>query len=292
MSSSDSSPDNSNFRAIDNFSSSVYIRYSLSAIKFRWFLTGWTFNLNQSSVFVGITFSSGVSCKSGFSVKSKRLATLLKYNLIHRLNLYPINCLLFTCVVLRSSFQKWNFFFDFFWIFFKSGADLKFSDIDIIIFCQMILNRLLTRIGPIVKARYTTLTIPKPQKLLHLSNLKVPRNSFKKRKRIGRGGQKRTAGRGRKGYKMRHSTARNIKSYEGGQSTLVRKIPKFGIQKRQVLLKQKRHLRPLYLDSLEQFIKLNRIDPTKPISIKTLVQSGICGKVKDGIVLLQRVISL
>jgi hypothetical protein len=68
-------------------------------------------------------------------------------------------------------------------------------------------------------------------------------------------------------------------------------MPKFGIQKRETLLKQKRDLRPLYLDTLEQFIKVNRIDPTKPISVKTLVQSGICGRVKDGIVLLQRVLN-
>jgi large subunit ribosomal protein L15 len=149
------------------------------------------------------------------------------------------------------------------------------------------ITRLLTKLKFHFHSRFIH-AIPKPQKVLTLSNIKLPANAQKKKKRVGRG-QKRTAGRGRKGYKMRHSKQRNIKSFEGGQSSLIKKVPKFGIQKKKDLFKLKRHLRPLYLDTLQEWIKMNRIDSSKPIKIQDLVKSGICGKVKDGIVLLFRV---
>jgi len=51
----------------------------------------------------------------------------------------------------------------------------------------------------------------------------------KKRKRIGRGGNRGgTSGRGNKGQKARTGHSRNRISYEGGQMPLVRRLPKRG----------------------------------------------------------------
>src|SRR5687768_5802389 len=63
-----------------------------------------------------------------------------------------------------------------------------------------------------------------------LSNLKKPRNSTHKKKRVGRGqgsGLGKTAGRGGKGQKARTGNMR-FEGFEGGQSPLQRRLPKFG----------------------------------------------------------------
>lgn len=65
-----------------------------------------------------------------------------------------------------------------------------------------------------------------------LSNLKKPRNSTHKKKRVGRGqgsGLGKTAGRGGKGQKARTGNM-HFEGFEGGQSPLQRRLPKFGFQ--------------------------------------------------------------
>ncbi len=63
-----------------------------------------------------------------------------------------------------------------------------------------------------------------------LNNLKRPRNSWHRKKRVGRGqgsGLGKTAGRGGKGQKARTGNMR-FEGFEGGQSPLQRRLPKFG----------------------------------------------------------------
>jgi large subunit ribosomal protein L15 len=63
-----------------------------------------------------------------------------------------------------------------------------------------------------------------------LNNLKRPENSWHRKKRVGRGqgsGLGKTAGRGGKGQKARSGNMR-FEGFEGGQSPLQRRLPKFG----------------------------------------------------------------
>lgn len=63
-----------------------------------------------------------------------------------------------------------------------------------------------------------------------LNNLKRPAGSWHRKKRVGRGqgsGLGKTAGRGGKGQKARSGNMR-FEGFEGGQSPLQRRLPKFG----------------------------------------------------------------
>lgn len=63
-----------------------------------------------------------------------------------------------------------------------------------------------------------------------LTSLKKPHNSWHRKKRVGRGqgsGLGKTAGRGGKGQKARSGNMR-FEGFEGGQSPLQRRMPKFG----------------------------------------------------------------
>lgn len=63
-----------------------------------------------------------------------------------------------------------------------------------------------------------------------LNNLRAPHNSRHRKKRVGRGqgsGLGKTAGRGGKGQKARSGNMR-FEGFEGGQSPLQRRMPKFG----------------------------------------------------------------
>ena len=65
---------------------------------------------------------------------------------------------------------------------------------------------------------------------MSLSNLIPAVGSVRDTKRIGRGnatGQGRTAGKGHKGYKSRSGT-KNRFAFEGGQTPLMRRLPKRG----------------------------------------------------------------
>jgi large subunit ribosomal protein L15 len=67
---------------------------------------------------------------------------------------------------------------------------------------------------------------------MDLSNLKPAKGSTKKIKRIGRGqgsGHGGTSTRGHKGAKSRSGYSKKL-GYEGGQMSLVRRVPKFGFK--------------------------------------------------------------
>jgi len=69
--------------------------------------------------------------------------------------------------------------------------------------------------------------------------------------------------------------------FEGGQMPLFRRLPKGGFTN----IFRKRY-RVINLDTLQRGIDAKKLDPTKPIEEKTLVQGGIIKSLRDGVRLL------
>jgi len=102
------------------------------------------------------------------------------------------------------------------------------------------------------------------------TELSPAKGSLKSKKRIGRGnasGQGRTAGKGHKGYKSRSGTKAKL-HFEGGQTPLMRRLPKRGM-----LLFSKIHRKKIkyQIVNLEKLSSYN----VKKIDIKFLVSKGI-----------------
>ena len=92
-------------------------------------------------------------------------------------------------------------------------------------------------------------------------NLKYSEGSVSNRKRIGRGnasGQGRTAGKGHKGYKSRSGTKAKF-HFEGGQTPLMRRLPKRGMK---IFSKSYRYKNYYQIINLEKVSSLdsNKID--------------------------------
>ncbi len=93
--------------------------------------------------------------------------------------------------------------------------------------------------------------------------------------RVGRGigsGKGKTSGRGHKGQKSRSGVA--IKSYEGGQMPLYRRLPKRGFNS----LKKKDVVAKLNLSKLQYLIEKKQIDPSIKVDIQTLKKIKIVNK--------------
>ena len=96
----------------------------------------------------------------------------------------------------------------------------------------------------------------------------------KKKIRVGRGigsGKGKTSGRGHKGQKSRRGVA--IKSYEGGQMPLYRRLPKRGFKS---INKEK--IAILNLSNLQNFFDKKRIDFKNLIDLKQLKKIKIINK--------------
>tara|TARA_Y200000002_G_scaffold363486_1_gene351580 strand:- start:572 stop:1030 length:459 start_codon:yes stop_codon:yes gene_type:complete len=94
------------------------------------------------------------------------------------------------------------------------------------------------------------------------------------RKRLGRGigsGKGKTSGRGVKGQKSRSGVA--IKSFEGGQMPLYRRLPKRGFNS---INKQK--IAKINLDQIQSFVDKKKIDVTNQINLETLKKNNIINK--------------
>ena len=94
------------------------------------------------------------------------------------------------------------------------------------------------------------------------------------KKRLGRGigsGKGKTSGRGVKGQKSRSGVA--IKSFEGGQMPLYRRLPKRGFNP---INKEK--IAKINLDQLQKFLDKNRINPSEQINLEYLKQNRIINK--------------
>ena len=92
--------------------------------------------------------------------------------------------------------------------------------------------------------------------------------------RVGRGigsGKGKTSGRGVKGQKSRSCVA--IKSFEGGQMPLYRRLPKRGFNP---LKKEK--IAILNLDNIQKFIENKKISQDSKIDIETLKKANIVNK--------------
>ena len=95
-----------------------------------------------------------------------------------------------------------------------------------------------------------------------------------KKIRVGRGigsGKGKTSGRGVKGQKSRSGVA--IKSFEGGQMPLYRRLPKRGFNSI-----NKSKIAKINLDQLQILIDKKRINPDSFINLETLKQSKIINK--------------
>ena len=102
------------------------------------------------------------------------------------------------------------------------------------------------------------------------STLKIKIN----KKRLGRGigsGKGKTSGRGVKGQKSRSGVA--IKSFEGGQMPLYRRLPKRGFNPI-----KKIKIAKINLDQLQKFVNLKRIDVETQINLENLQKNNIINK--------------
>ena len=96
----------------------------------------------------------------------------------------------------------------------------------------------------------------------------------KSKKRLGRGigsGKGKTSGRGIKGQKSRSGVA--IKSFEGGQMPLYRRLPKRGFNP---ITKTK--IAKINLDQIQVFVDNKRIDTSNHINLELLKQQRIINK--------------
>ena len=94
------------------------------------------------------------------------------------------------------------------------------------------------------------------------------------KKRLGRGigsGKGKTSGRGVKGQKSRSGVA--IKSFEGGQMPLYRRLPKRGFNPI-----NKSKIAKINLDQLQKFVDSKKIDPSNQINLEVLHKNKIINK--------------
>ena len=95
-----------------------------------------------------------------------------------------------------------------------------------------------------------------------------------KKIRVGRGigsGKGKTSGRGVKGQKSRSGVA--IKSFEGGQMPLYRRLPKRGFNPI-----NKKKIAKINLDQLQNFVDKKRIDPSSLINLESLKKNNLINK--------------
>ena len=95
-----------------------------------------------------------------------------------------------------------------------------------------------------------------------------------KKIRVGRGigsGKGKTSGRGHKGQKSRSGVA--IKSFEGGQMPLYRRLPKRGFKSM-----FKKNIATINLSSIQKFLNEKRIDASLTIDLKKLIEKKIVSK--------------
>ena len=94
------------------------------------------------------------------------------------------------------------------------------------------------------------------------------------KKRLGRGigsGKGKTSGRGIKGQKSRSGVA--IKSFEGGQMPLYRRLPKRGFNPI-----NKKRIAKVNLDQLQKFVDNKKIDISTQINLQILKKSNLVNK--------------
>lgn len=117
---------------------------------------------------------------------------------------------------------------------------------------------------------------------MKLNQLKDNPGARKRRMTVGRGigsGKGKTSGRGVKGQKARTGVA--IKGFEGGQSSLLRRMPKRGFKNFTAT-----NYTELTLKMIQTAIDNKSLDIAKPIDAKTLVKAGVIARANDGLRLI------
>ena len=110
---------------------------------------------------------------------------------------------------------------------------------------------------------------------MKLNNLSS--NSKKTKKRLGRGigsSKGKTAGRGHKGQKSRSGVA--IKSFEGGQMPLYRRLPKRGFNS--LNSRFKKSVAIINLSKIQEIFKQKKILPNNKLNLSTLQKSRVINK--------------
>ncbi len=119
---------------------------------------------------------------------------------------------------------------------------------------------------------------------MKLNEIRDNDGARKLRTRVGRGigsGKGKTAGSGHKGQKARSGVA--INGFEGGQMPIYRRLPKRGFTSM-----NKKDFQVLNLGRLQKAIDAKKLDAKKPITVETLVEAGVVGRVVDGVRLLAK----
>jgi len=112
---------------------------------------------------------------------------------------------------------------------------------------------------------------------MDLSNLKPPRKSRKRPKRVGRGpgsGHGKTACRGHKGQRSRSSGNVPL-GFEGGQMPLIRRLPKRGFNNPNKKVYAILNLR-----------ELNKFEANATVDTQSLINAGLIRKINDGVKIL------
>ncbi|KAI9159043.1 50S ribosomal subunit protein L15 [Paramyrothecium foliicola] len=116
-----------------------------------------------------------------------------------------------------------------------------------------------------------------------LGSLAPNPGAFHKKKRVGRGpssGHGKTSGRGHKGQKQ-HGHVKPW--FQGGQTPLIVKHGSKGFTNLRAP-----KMSEVNLDQIQDWINQGRLDPTKTITPKEIIESKLVGSVKDGIKILSR----
>ena len=99
----------------------------------------------------------------------------------------------------------------------------------------------------------------------------------KSKKRLGRGigsGKGKTSGRGHKGQKSRSGVA--IKSFEGGQMPLYRRLPKRGFKS--LKTQTKKSIAIINLSKIQAILEKKKILPNSKLNLSTLQKSQLVNK--------------
>lgn len=117
---------------------------------------------------------------------------------------------------------------------------------------------------------------------MKLNQLKDNQGARHRTKLLGRGigsGKGKTSGRGVKGQKARTGVA--IKGFEGGQSPLIRRMPKRGFNNVNTKI-----FAEINLSTLQRAIDSKKLSASAPIDAKALVAAKIIARAEDGVALL------
>lgn len=114
---------------------------------------------------------------------------------------------------------------------------------------------------------------------MKLNEIRDNEGARKKSKRVGRGiasGKGKTSGSGQKGQKSRTGVA--INGFEGGQMSIIRRLPKRGFTNI-----FKKVYSELNLSGLQAAIDAGKITADKEIDAATLLEAGVIRKLNDGV---------